>query len=658
MRILLLFLSLCGAVLSLCAQNTETTIYESTLVLTNKIKSHQQKKLALDEDNLLQLNHHYQGNNTSEAAKVNNWRGNPFIGPYLGERSNKKAEEEKFFDDLDNYVNNKNDRSPREANTSVLGLDFPPAAIIAGLSDFLVKRTKTELGLAFFQGFKERVEKSVELQTLFPASARTLMAIDQEIYNFNAYWEILQESFRSDMDQLFINTESYIIQTPHIKNEDLRPLLADFFRVVYLMRESTPAPDLIHYLGYEARMQQREFENDSLQHFKQQMELLALFSQALRNAPSEANYWITGKQFHTIWKDSIATHIFLGLIYERGKHIPLANGKTLGEVLNRTKSKAVMEQLRNLQERAILVQTQANDLRAKPTTTTTRDTLRATDRWLGYYQLNRYTLDLLEYGYLVSNSLLDLPLARRDSIVVHYVRILRDVNELFWDIHQKRYASSIARVLFILEAILPDDRCQCLQTELLRYGTFIATTSQAQSSQEVSAAIEAFALPPGSSSLKKNAAFSISLNAYVGLAGGQEMLQGQSPRWFQAVGTPLGMSFNWGFKRAGSLSAMLSVIDVGAVTAYRFRDSTNSSSALTDLRWENVFAPGAYLVYGLPKWPISLGFGGQLGPHLRAVGSNNTFQRTNGWRWGAFIGVDIPLTHFYTSEQKLKRCIR
>jgi hypothetical protein len=160
----------------------------------------------------------------------------------------------------------------------------------------------------------------------------------------------------------------------------------------------------------------------------------------------------------------------------------------------------------------------------------------------------------------------------------------------------------------------------------------------------------------GSASIKKQAPFSISLNAHVGLSFGQERLRGSNPKFYQAIATPIGLSFNVGLKKAGSLSILASAIDLGALTAYRFQDST--ASVFPELRFENVLAPGGYLVYSLPKWPISIGFGGQLGPHLRSVTAANGLglQNSGGWRWGAFVAVDIPLTHLYTSNKRLKKC--
>ncbi len=57
-----------------------------------------------------------------------------------------------------------------------------------------------------------------------------------------------------------------------------------------------------------------------------------------------------------------------------------------------------------------------------------------------------------------------------------------------------------------------------------KLGTFMATFVQAKSSDEVASAIESFALPQGSSRIKRESVFNVSLNAYCGFFGGGEKI--------------------------------------------------------------------------------------------------------------------------------------
>ena len=91
------------------------------------------------------------------------------------------------------------------------------------------------------------------------------------------------------------------------------------------------------------------------------------------------------------------------------------------------------------------------------------------------------------------------------------------------------------------------------------------------------------------------------------------------------------------------------VIDVGAIAAFRFNDP--DAGDLPDLKWANLFSPGAYVVWGFAKkWPIAIGLGAQRGPNLRKINSDlmPEIKEDSGWRYGGFISVDIPVFNFFS----------
>ena len=123
---------------------------------------------------------------------------------------------------------------------------------------------------------------------------------------------------------------------------------------------------------------------------------------------------------------------------------------------------------------------------------------------------------------------------------------------------------------------------------------------------------------------------------------------------FLSVAAPVGFGFNTGFGKGGSLGLFTSIIDVGAIAAFRFGD--NDAADLPALSIKNILAPGAYLVYGFPcDLPLSLGFGAQLGPNLREINTTPDPSMPdviepvfkNGWKYGFFLAVDIPLFNLY-----------
>lgn len=208
---------------------------------------------------------------------------------------------------------------------------------------------------------------------------------------------------------------------------------------------------------------------------------------------------------------------------------------------------------------------------------------------------------------------------------------------------------------------------------MFKYGTFMASVVQAKSSDDVEKAIEAAALPSGSSRIKRETPFNISLNAYTGLFIGYEKISGMEQNKFEinnyGVAAPIGVSVSTGGhsflclfpKNEGhwSYSAFFSLIDIGAVASFRFQN-TDSVSQIPTIKLQDIISPGMFFSVGIPKCPLSLNFGAQVGPNLRSVyvedNENpgvyvNSYQNNVYWRFSAALVVDIPIFNFYTKSK-------
>jgi hypothetical protein len=204
-------------------------------------------------------------------------------------------------------------------------------------------------------------------------------------------------------------------------------------------------------------------------------------------------------------------------------------------------------------------------------------------------------------------------------------------------------------------------------SNLLRYGTFMADVVTASDVDGVESAIEAIALPPGSSSIKKNTNVSISIQSYVGL--GISHIPGSNPYYQNfGVSAPIGVSFNFGLRSWfwpkfftkvnpvntstwGSLSVFIPLVDLGAVVSYEFTNPSSQPSNTTNVTWGNIFAPGVNLVYGIPGVPLSIGFGPEYQSALKTLSKSGiTLNNNPGLRWNVFLAVDIPLVNVYVSK--------
>lgn len=84
---------------------------------------------------------------------------------------------------------------------------------------------------------------------------------------------------------------------------------------------------------------------------------------------------------------------------------------------------------------------------------------------------------------------------------------------------------------------------------ICKYGTLISTIANAQSSEEVKLALEASVLPMGSSAIKRNSAWSFSINAYVGAYWSYEKNEDDVPPL--GLSAPVGFNFSKGFSKSG-----------------------------------------------------------------------------------------------------------
>jgi hypothetical protein len=220
--------------------------------------------------------------------------------------------------------------------------------------------------------------------------------------------------------------------------------------------------------------------------------------------------------------------------------------------------------------------------------------------------------------------------------------------------------------LLITEFVQQDDKY--ISQKVLKYVSFMAAIAESKTSDDIASALDAAILPVGSSSIKGTTAFSISLNSYIGASYYQEHYKAVAGQTIKTmlptfgVSLPVGFSFNLGLRNnyVGALSVFASVIDLGAIASFKLStpDSIQSKS-LANFTWQNLLAPGAYLVLGrLFNSPLAIGFGIQKGPQLRDITCTQTggtvvdLSASGTYRLGAFLVVDIPLFNLFSTPYR------
>jgi hypothetical protein len=248
------------------------------------------------------------------------------------------------------------------------------------------------------------------------------------------------------------------------------------------------------------------------------------------------------------------------------------------------------------------------------------------------------------------------------------------LSSLNGSIDSKEYSKIVVSALSFISENIPEDKLEssaALQ-EFTKYTSFAVNLVGAETSEEMTAAIESGILPVQSYRLKRNNSCSISVNSFAGIFAAREFLLNDDAKnetsGLIGFTAPIGIAFNLGFntpkiengviekknkKIFGSISLYATIIDVGAITTFRL---SNDEDRVEGVEWKNVFAPGLYFVLGIQNTPLAFSIGGQYGPELRSVesieGVGTPTIDSRAFRIGASLTVDIPLLHLYSRNKK------
>lgn len=572
-----------------------------------------------------------------------------------------------------------------------------------GLATFLVQRSKQELSVAFFEKFSKSFEKFPEFKILFPSTSLTFNVI--ESFEFSGYLNTLREAFLKDVEVLHINIpklETLTVADCSDANCNARVAsYASFFgsdpgyslKVAFLLvdelKQGTNPAEIISVISESSDF--GSLSDPQFTNLKAVVKLSTFISQSLLSE-DENRVWISAKELKELIGDPIALKIYLGLLYQ------LDDSGTITFQLTTGVTKTFRETLDDLATSGIApieayMKSLAGDIAKVNSVVDNFNNLKKSGgkpRVSDYYTFYDNLVSFIKNSSNLSS--LGLSLSNTGNID-DFIKKARMAGNIYQDFASENYSAAILDIRVFLEEMgigNPD-----FQNTFLKYGSFMATVAQAENSEDVHEAIEAIALPVGSASIKKKTKTNISLNAYVGAFLAEETLDNtlgvlKEKEWSRGITAPIGIAVSKGVGE-GSFSLFVTIIDLGAVVSYRFQNpvTTNSGTVqvddpttpavnemltatetysvdqLPEITLQNILAPGAYLIYGIPKVPISVGIGAQRGPQLRRINVSQTITDANGistqgfdnviesttWRWGFTLAVDIPLINFYTKSR-------
>lgn len=562
--------------------------------------------------------------------------------------------------------------NPPEAGSQGTFDPFSTTSVADALGKFIAKRFKEELTIAYLNEFRERLKGVRPLGLLLPETNRLLL--NTEPYAYTSFLKSLQEAGREDLRQAPENTllflENKTTRDAAILKIDANVYLtsvAALHTVKSVYRGDKPALAIGRINTLESV--KAIASNDLCT----TLQLLALLA---RNFHRQDGEFISAEEFRPFANEKVIRY-FLGILLEKEvealKAITIKN-QPADVWLKSAASVADLPTKPNFRAYLGRIAETSKKLKAAAPS----EDLSNFERYYAYLDA---ALDAIEIGldmssFISRDSTISNDFKIPDKVRESYLPLARNVLTLTKAVHEKQYGVALTNALSIAAqqfATAPDDVIgPDTRQEIIKYGTFLVTLTGAQSSDDMVAALETAALPVGSYRIKRNSPFSVSLNAYAGIFGGRERFESvpisdqniasqyEEVRNGFAWGAsaPVGIAFNWGgfddrestklaAKDFSSFSVFLPLIDVGGVFAFRLQDQT---SALPELAWKNILAPGIGAIYGFHNSPVALTLFTQYGPQLRKVTvAGNEFQ-PSAWRIGLSITADIPIFNLFVRK--------
>lgn len=533
-----------------------------------------------------------------------------------------------------------------------------------GLAKFLVKRTKEELYVTFFEKLAD-TQRIPEFKILFP---RTKELID----NFKS-WEYaniintLKESFEKDLKELLKNLPEFANINPNgyagavrARLEKIKSFFGTREGIIVLSAvkigdgviSGDKLPDIIHTLGSQEYLGRLAQDNS----LKNAFRLLDILSLSLKNISAGKNY-ISKPEFNKLFDSAATRDIFLGLLYAQiKKDSIIINGLNIADAIK----KGVTDfgpYFENLVDAADIVSESFKELK-KAKAEKEED---VTEYWANLFDSFKDFISEVQNVGLIDIGI-KLP-PGVDSVF----NIGKQTLEIAHDISVRNYSAAIISTLNFIARHSDLERSE-FASFLVKYGSFAANVVQAKNSDEVEKAIESVVLPVGSASIKKHSCFNIAVQAYVGLYGGRQRQPSDSV--FVSAGgvyAPVGINFSWGMgndtvlkqnkktKGRWAASLFVSVIDISPLVTYRFSNYNDELANDIKIRLNQIFSPGVQLAVGFPKIPVSFGGGFNWTPLLTKVEKDKITALnidSRPFRWQIFLAVDIPLLNFHTTSRK------
>ena len=540
---------------------------------------------------------------------------------------------------------------------AIFGGVLSPPVFIDNISQLVSDRFKEELNIAYIQRLRIELEQPRfrDVKALLPNAFNTLLNNDPVEYK--SFVPTLRSAFALDLAAIPEHLPTVILNNQD-QLQNAKSLFASALSALHIFNNLDDHPaDIIEELAIQPFLEEWPALN-------QVLDLVSGFSRNFRGVNTLAG-WRSLKELSQLQRgQSFELFIGLTLIKERESGIwdaidsetyQTIKGLLLPDSRPLRKAYQVYDAIGNIQQ---LVET--------------FNALTTSGLAFNSAQYKTYMQRLLS---LLENSIEWGELLEVIDSEANVRQVIELTSQVF-GISEQIADQELDQVVVFAISTLQQLFAQADSTDFIRlfsrYANFAVDLINADTSTLALTVLETAALPVQSYRTKRRYPFEVSLNAYPGLFGAIEFLDERDletinqnnvnvverDQFTFGFTAPIGLAFSFSkgqydlnsSPQYASSSIFLSLIDVGALTAFRIQEETD---LLPELKFENIFAPGIHYVYGFKNSPISIGGGIQYGPGLRRVSANELSVSASGWRAGIFLGVDIPVLRIFTKKQNL-----
>ena len=551
-----------------------------------------------------------------------------------------------FFENLDEIIGHSFTGTYSSSDAAKIQL-YPTGGIssgisvtnfVDGLAGFMIKRAKQELTLGFFTDLQKKIEECHLCKNIFPRTEELMKRVVDELENVDYYLGSMRESFIKDLEVLPTNLSGYLDTSAHVSIPG-KIISKDLLSAAQLLLDDSTAFGIVRYLSSnsacinDARLSNLGPLNKiKFGNIGAGYKILDL---VLKSFAISEREFVSGSELNRLRESGKTLDLFLGILYQTGKDIKFGTGKTFGQALKEFKLRGYTKKDKLIRHSTGFVNS------AKAAVLSIKEFPEENRTYNDYYKVFAHSFDMLKSGVEIANMF-----HTSGNEAVNVLLALENTNEMLFDLRQKRYTSSLLNMIEILDVVVGKEFKG--RKVVLRYGGFIAAIAEAKTPEQYSNAIENFALPVGSSRIKKKSKFSVMLSSYAGGAYSREVFYNETTTGIDVarITGPIGISADIGISDKNQyLGFTVSLIDIGAVLSYKIN---GDADVLPELDLKNIVAPGFLVNWGMGKhFPHTLSLGAVLGPHLRGFGESGMGEYGKVWSFRVGYMLDMPLTSIY-----------